>query len=169
MKRFIFAIALGLAGCATPVPPETPPPAPRPVAPSAPPEAPAVPTQPPAPPSEPSVVQEPEVTPRLGFKEFVERNDDKLMEVYVGMPKVEVERMMALPEGEKWTNPSKRQKLKTRDGQVYEIWFYLMRLPPKGRAVTENDLTPVILKGDKVSAIGRYQLKKLRRAAAAKE
>lgn len=168
MKRFIFAIALGLAGCATPVPPETPPPAPRPVAPAVPAQPPAA-TEPAAPPSEPSVVQEPEVTPRLGFKEFVERNDDKLMEVYVGMPKGEVERIMALPEGEKWTSPSKRQKLKTRDGRFYEIWFYLTRLPPKGRAVNENDLTPVILKDDKVAAIGRYQLKKLRRAAAAKE
>lgn len=168
MKRFIFAIALGLAGCATPVPPETPPPAPRPVAPAVPAQPPAAP-EPTAPPSEPSVVQEPEVTPRLGFKEFVERNDDKLMEVYVGMPKEEVERIMALPEGEKWTSPSKRQKLKTRDGRFYEIWFYLTRLPPKGRAVNENDLTPVILKDEKVAAIGRYQLKKLRRAAAAKE
>jgi len=64
-----------------------------------------------------------------------------------------------------WENPYKRQTLQATDRTVYEVLFYLTRLPSKGRIITENQLTPVIFSNGKVAAIGRYRLKKLRRNA----
>ena len=43
--------------------------------------------------------------------------------------------------------------------------FYLTRAPRQGQRVTENLLTPVIFQNERVTAIGRYPLKKIRRAA----
>jgi hypothetical protein len=168
MRRLAPILLLALAGCVTPSPPG-PPPAPE--APAAAPEpaAPAVPAPEPAPAVPPPVTPEPPAAapagPGVSAREFIALNDTRLLDVYKGMPKVTVERLMAAHATERFANPYKRQALKTRDGSVYEIVFYLTREPLRGKPITENQLTPVIFRNDKVFAIGRYPLKKLRREA----
>jgi hypothetical protein len=44
------------------------------------------------------------------------------------------------------------------------VLFYLTCAPRQGSA-TENFLTPVIFQNERVTVIGRYPLKKIRRAA----
>lgn len=158
----LLAAALTLAGCAT-----TPPPRSEPAVAERSPEAaaPAVAVAQPAP-----LVPEPESLPEapvsrrsLSLDDFAQTNDDKLLQVYVGMALVRVERLMDGHQSGKWINPYKRQMLHGRDGRNYEVLFYLTSTPLAGRRVTENLLTPVIVRDDKVVAIGRYPLKKLRR------
>lgn len=162
MKRCIPLLLAALVGCATqqgashsvsaaagegshPAPPSQP-------APPAAIEAPTVPAP---------VASTPVHVPTL--REFAEWNDIRLLDVYTGMTKKTVESTMATAPAGRWRNPQKRQILHTIDGKVYEVLFYLTRLPSKERPITEIHMTPVIFHGGKVAAIGRYQLKKLRR------
>lgn len=98
----------------------------------------------------------------LGLRQFIERNDDQLLQVYVGMVQTEVERIMAAPADSAWKNPYRRERLQS-GGRTYDVWFYLTREPRAGRAIAEAELTPVILSSGKVVGLGRYPLKKLRR------
>lgn len=98
----------------------------------------------------------------IGLRQFIERNDDRLLQVYVGMVQAEVERIMATPADSAWKNPYRRERLQS-GARMYDVWFYLTREPRAGRAVADSELTPVILSSGKVVALGRYPLKKLRR------
>jgi|WetSurMetagenome_2_1015567.scaffolds.fasta_scaffold00779_11 hypothetical protein len=84
-------------------------------------------------------------------------NDEKLLRVYVGMDKSLVELIMKSAH-----NPAKREQITGKDGQLYEVLFYLNREPREGKPVTERHMTPVIFKDKKVVAIGKFHLKKLR-------
>jgi hypothetical protein len=111
-------------------------------------------------------VEQPSVIRKLmGLEEFAEANDEKLLNIYVGMSRQAVERLMDGHQSGKWINPYKHQVVVSADGKKQEILFYLTRVPQPGQRVTENFLTPVILQNDRVTAIGRYPLKKVRRAA----
>lgn len=106
---------------------------------------------------------QPETVKTMSRADFVARNDDNLVEVYVGMSRVSVERLMGNGLIGGWLNPTKRETVAGGRGAEYEVLFYLAREPAPGRAITDNLLTPVILHDDKVVSIGRYPLKKLRR------
>lgn len=95
------------------------------------------------------------------FKEFVARNDEKLLDVYPGMHKSELIRIMHT-DPSRWHNPYKREALHDSKGAAYEVFYYLTR-DPEGKPVKERHLTPVIVKDDTVAAIGAYRLKKLKR------
>jgi hypothetical protein len=101
----------------------------------------------------------------MGLEEFAEANDEKLLNVYVGMSRQAVERLMDGHQSGKWINPYKYQMVVGADGKKHEVLFYLTRAPHQGQRVTESFLTPVIFQNDRLTAIGRYPLKKLRRAA----
>lgn len=168
MHRIALALLLLLGGCVTSPPPagERPPAVPESVAPStaAPPVTPS-PAGPPAAPAEPPAA-EPPAPPRMqGLEAFAELNDEKLLYVYPGMSMAAVERIMGGRQSGSYLNPYKRQTITTVDGKTHDVLFYLTRPPRSGRRVAENQLTPVIFVGNRVVAIGRYQLKKLRRSA----
>jgi hypothetical protein len=169
---------LWLAGCATaPVPKsdlpaKAEPSAPAPSAPA--PSAPAVeelataapiPEVPPIVPTELPESQHPLQAKMLSVDDFVDRNDENLLRVYSGMSRVAVERIMGHYRTDSWSNPYKRQQIAVRDGRVYEVLFYVTRKPRAGNQVNEGVMTPVIFEHERVTAIGRYPLKKLRRTA----
>lgn len=83
-------------------------------------------------------------------------NDEKILNIYVGMYKKTVEGVMGTAH-----NPYKQQKITGTDGKVYEVLYYLTREPRKGRPITDRMLTPVIFRKGQVAAIGHYQLKRL--------
>jgi len=101
----------------------------------------------------------------LSLNDFAEANDEKLLNVYPGMSRQTVERIMDGNQSGKWANPYKHQAVVSADGTSHEVLFYLTRAPRQGQRVTENFLTPVIFQNERVTAIGRYPLKKIRRAA----
>lgn len=104
----------------------------------------------------------PSSAPGMGLRQFIERNDDRLLQVYVGMVQTEVERIMVVPADSAWKNPYRRERLQSGE-RTYDVWFYLTREPRPGRAIADAELTPVILSSGKVVGLGRYPLKKLRR------
>ena len=91
-----------------------------------------------------------------GLVELAERNDEKIMSVFVGMYRRNVDDIMGTVR-----NPYKHQTITGADDQVYEVLYYLTREPRKGRPISDRMLTPVIFKKGRVAAIGAYQLKKL--------
>lgn len=119
--------------------------------------------------TEPNSVEpvNPSPVPRkwLSLSDFAEANDEKLLFVYPGMSRQTVERIMDGNQSGKWTNPYKHQAVINADGVNYDVLFYLTRAPRQGQRVRESLLTPVIFQNDRVTAIGRYPLKKIRRAA----
>ncbi len=169
MMRIILLLSLGvfLIGCT--VSPSRPDKA---AVPAPGPEAATVPAPPPATgdsrgpaaatPPEPAL-QPPVVRQSMGLEEFAEMNDEKLLQVYVGMWRPSVERIMDGHQSGKWVNPYKRQTIVGGDRRTYEVAFYLTRPPRSGQRLTENYLTPVIFRDERVIAFGRYALKKLRR------
>lgn len=107
-----------------------------------------------------------EASPRmLSLADFVDRNDENLLGVYPGMSRAAVERIMGSYRTGGGANPYKRQQIAVADGRSYEVLFYLTRKPRAGHRVSEGIMTPVIFESERVTAIGRYPLKKLRRAA----
>lgn len=166
MKRIAVLLALLLAACATPPrevattsPAQTvPPPAVEPAAPPASRDSAAIArTAPPAamPPAVPAGPSAPI------FREFVAANDEHLLEVFAGMHRAELARIMQHGAG-RWPNPYRHELLHDRAGKGYEVFYYLTR-DPEGRPVQERHLTPVMVKDGLVVALGAYRLKKLRR------
>lgn len=165
MRRIAFLIVLLLSGCVTIPPSGT---GSQPVTPQSPTVVePAI--APPTGSTAPAVTRTepvaPEVPPRmLSLADFADRNDENLLSVYPGMSRAAVERIMGSYRTGSGTNPYKRQQIATADGKNYEVLFYLTRKPRVGHRVSEAVMTPVIFENDRVTAIGRYPLKKLRRA-----
>lgn len=93
---------------------------------------------------------------------FLERNENSLLRVYVDMPKSEVMSIMNDYRAGDWINPCKQERLIDGNGRIYDVIFYLSRRPLQLRKFNERLMTPVILRDDRVYAIGRYGLKKLR-------
>lgn len=166
MRRILMiSFMLFAAGCATTSRPVVEAPAQKPpsrVEPVAEPQSPAPPVEPGLP--EP-VSPAPIVRKWLSLNDFAEANDEKLLNVYPGMSRQTVERIMDGHQSGKWANPYKQQAVIGADGKSHEVLFYLTRAPRPGQRVTENYLTPVIFQNERVMAIGRYPLKKVRRAA----
>jgi hypothetical protein len=171
MRKLILLSVLLAAGCATvpapaPAPDEAARAMPQETATAAPEPAPTAEAERPAPaPTAPDAAADvpAPAAPDISFKEFVAQNDQRLLDVYPGMSKTVVDKLMSGHTSERLVNPAKRQTLKTRDGKLYEVQFYITRTPTQGKPVTENHMTPVILRDGKVAAIGRYPLKKIRR------
>jgi hypothetical protein len=166
-KNLMISLLMFVAGCATtarPVPVAVDPVQPVPTH-----EEPIVSPLKLAPPAEPKSLmpadQPPMSRKSMGLEEFAEANDEKLLNVYVGMSRQRVERLMDGHQSGKLINPYKHQVLVSADGKQHEILFYLTRAPLPGQRVSESYLTPVIFQNDRVTAIGRYPLKKVRRAA----
>lgn len=96
---------------------------------------------------------------------FAALNDENLINIYIGMPQKKVKSIMgSFHRAGLLSNPYWQETIKSAAGQTYEIWFYLTREPLRKRMITERHVTPVIFKDEEVYAIGRYQLKKLRRS-----
>ena len=115
MNRFAVLFALLLAACATP-PPRAPEPVPAapPKETAPPPEAPVMaPDAPRAAPIAPAITGAPPVPL---FREFVARNDEQLLEVFAGMHKSELARIMHA-DANRWHNPYKREALFDRNGK----------------------------------------------------
>ena len=93
---------------------------------------------------------------------FLDRNENSLLRVYVDMSKAEVMSIMSDYRAGDWVNPCKQEKLMDSNGKIYDVVFYLSRRPVQSRPFNERLMTPVILRDDRVFAIGRYSLKKLR-------
>ncbi len=93
---------------------------------------------------------------------FLERNENSLLRVYIDMSKTEVMSIMSDHRAGDWVNPCKQEQLMDKNGQVYDVIFYLSRRPVQLRPFNERLMTPVILRDNRVYAIGRYSLKKLR-------
>lgn len=172
MRRIAAVTLLLLSGCATVPPPAGETPVPAPVS-SAPPATPVVPAEivKPSPESVVSTASTPASPPRVpvapqmqGLQEFADANDERLLQVYVGMSRAAVERLMDGRQSGSYLNPYKRQILPGANGKAYEVLFYVTRAPRAGRRISEAQLTPVILANERVTAIGRYPLKKLRRS-----
>lgn len=98
----------------------------------------------------------------LTQERFIERNENSLLRVYIDMPKAEVMSIMSDYRAGDWVNPCKQERLMDSSGKVYEVVFYLSRRPVQSRPFNERLMTPVILRDNRVYAIGRYSLKKLR-------
>lgn len=123
----------------------------------------------PLPPSTATVSKVPEPVPaktpeNLSLEEFAELNDERLLQVYPGMTLKVVERIMDGVQSGPYPNPFRQLRLTGADGRKYIVLFYVTRPPRTGGRITENLLTPVILQDQRVVDIGRYPLKKLRRA-----
>lgn len=110
----------------------------------------------PAPPTKPAIVT---------WRRLAAVNDERLLDVYPGIAREQVERMMDLRREGRPLNPYRREMLRDAGGNVYHVLHYITREPGEGRPIRDNHLTPVIFLGDKVYAMGRYQLKKLKRTA----
>jgi hypothetical protein len=165
MRRLkLILLAIALSACAAPLPRPVVE-APAPVVPAPVPADPADDLPPPAVSAPAPLLPAPVVRRQLRLEEFAEVNDEKLLQVYVGMSRQAVERIMDGAMSGATVNPFRRQSLAGADGRSYEVAFYLTRAPRAGRRVTETLLTPVIFHDERVVAIGRYPLKKLRRAA----
>jgi hypothetical protein len=169
VKVLAVSLALLLAACVTP--PETATPAPaepeaprveRPVAPvsTVPRVARAAPPAETRPPGA-AVPVEPSTPTTSSFREFVAANDEHLLEVYTGLGRAELVRVMQHGAG-RWPNPYRREALLDRDGRHYEVFYYLTR-DPEGKPVKDRHLVPVIVQDHVVVAIGSYRLKKLKR------
>jgi len=87
---------------------------------------------------------------------LAETNDEKIMNVFVGMYRKTVETIMGSDR-----NPYRKKTITGTDGEAYDILFYLTREPHPGKPITERMLSPVIFKKGRVVAMGNYQLKKL--------
>lgn len=98
----------------------------------------------------------------LSLHEFVERNDDLLLQAHVGMPRQDIDRLMNGLRSGSYTNPFRQQSISLGDGKRFDVLYYLTRAPLAGKTITESMLTPVILRNDRIVAIGRYPLRKLR-------
>ena len=169
MRRIVLLTLLLLTGCVTAPPsgtgsppavrPAPPAPAAEPAESSAPTTATSVATATPAEPVRKAT--SPHV---LSLGDFADRNDEHLLSVYPGMSRATVDRIMGDYRSGSWTNPYKRQQIAAAGGRTYEILFYLTRRPRAANRVSEGNMTPVIFENDRVTAIGRYPLKKLRRA-----
>lgn len=158
MNKYAVLFALLLAACATPTPrtPESVSP-PKTAVPT--PESPA--PTPDVARSAPALSAPAGVPPVSVFREFVARNDERLLEVFAGMHKSELIRIMHA-DPSRWHNPYKREALLDSKGAAYEVFYYLTR-DPEGKPVKDRHMTPVIVKDDTVVAIGAYRLKKLKR------
>ncbi len=93
---------------------------------------------------------------------FIERNENSLLRVYIDMSKAEIKSIMSESRAGDWVNPCKQERLMDNNGKIYDVVFYLSRKPVQSRPFNERLMTPVILRDDRVYAIGRYSLKKLR-------
>lgn len=87
---------------------------------------------------------------------LADANDEKIMNVFVGMYRKTVETIMGSDR-----NPFRKTKIIGIDGDIYDVLFYLTREPRQGKPITDRMLFPVIFKKGRVVAMGNYQLKKL--------
>lgn len=87
---------------------------------------------------------------------LAEANDEKIMNVFVGMYRKTVDTIMGSDR-----NPYRKKTITGTDGEAYDVLFYLTREPRQGKPITDRMLSPIIFKQGRVVAMGNYQLKKL--------
>lgn len=180
-RALIVTVTLiGLAACASPAPlpraPAAPDVAPAPTAEKL---APRVAVTPPLPAVENPAPQLPNPAMAVGAKkaaphasparahsispqEFIDRNDENLLYVFVDMPRASVHAIMAGYRSGAWVNPCRVETRHAADGTRFEVEFFLTRQPNQYRPLGESVMIPVIFQDNRVHAIGRYGLKKLR-------
>ncbi|MBI4243587.1 MAG: DUF3192 domain-containing protein [Planctomycetes bacterium] len=91
-------------------------------------------------------------------------NRQRLLKLTVGMSKTDVLKTMGTKialtyEGERVTNPYKNETMKGADGQTYEVIYYYTDIDSRDLMVTQEELTPIVLKDEKVVGWGHAFLK----------
>lgn len=99
---------------------------------------------------------------RMNSTRFIEANEENLLFVFVSMPKKRVTSVLNAYRAPGWSNPCKEERRVDKDGEIYEIYFYLTRKPSPPRRTGERVMTPIVFANGRVASIGRYALKKLR-------
>jgi hypothetical protein len=161
--RYAAILALALTGCATPPPAGVPRAVQEPAETAVSPEK----AEPEVTPGEPAAAPSPEpdvaapVPETLTREQFIARNDEKLLWVFEGMERAAVRKIMGDAHAPGLRNPCWTEKRVSAKGVVYEIEFYLNRMPTRSRPLGTRTLQPVIYIRDRVEAISRYQYKKL--------
>jgi len=64
-------------------------------------------------------------------------------------------------------NPMREERLLGTDGQEYEVLFYYTDLRERDDKITDDELTPIVLRGGKVVGIGYPFLQRVRKAPTA--
>jgi hypothetical protein len=161
--RLLIPALLGLllTACATvaPTPPAgTPAPAPASSAPTQPDST--APTAPNAAPYSTPPASAPARPPtRAALIRLAEVNDERLLDLYPGMPKTTALVIMNHDETGGAPNPFRIETVADND-RTYEIYYYLTREPRSGRPVTYSMLTPILFEGDRLAVIGRYPIRR---------
>jgi len=86
-------------------------------------------------------------------------NRNNLGRLSVGMAKPEVLSIMGTETvdvgfGRRITNPYRVETMKGKDEQLYEILFYYTDIKKRDDAITDDELTPIVLKDGKVIGYG---------------
>jgi hypothetical protein len=107
----------------------------------------------------------PEEPRRLTHVELAFINSERLIDIYRGMKRETVEKIMHFEHGGQAVNPQRQEWLRDGEGRIYVVLHYLTREPLRGKPLRDLNYTPVIFRDDRVTDIGRYPLKKLKRTA----
>jgi len=86
-------------------------------------------------------------------------NRNNLIHLSVGMAKPEALSIMGTETvnvgfGRRITNPYRVETMKGKDDQLYEILFYYTDIKKRDDAITDDELTPIVLKDGKVVGYG---------------
>jgi len=87
------------------------------------------------------------------------KNRENLVRLSIGMPKSEVLQVMGaetitVDTGNQINNPYRVETLKGKDGQVYEVLFYYTDVKKIDYAITDDELTPIVIENGKVIGWG---------------
>jgi hypothetical protein len=112
------------------------------------------------------------------LEQLRETNKRNLERVAVGHTRFEVESIMGkdqagggLPEVAfgrfqylRATNPMREEQLRGDDGADYEVLFYYTDLRTRDDKITDDELTPIVLRGGKVVGVGHPYLHQVRKS-----
>lgn len=103
---------------------------------------------------------------RNALEEVRSENRTNLLKLQVGMTKTEVLQIMGTQEDKLWggvgypqriSNPFRAETLEGKDGTL-EVLYYYTDLQKQDGAVTDDELTPLVLKNNKLVGWGRSAL-----------
>jgi hypothetical protein len=82
------------------------------------------------------------------------KNRENLLRLSIGMGKFEVLQIMGTQTVESINNPYKVETPKGEDGALYEVLFYHTELKNKDGLISDDELTPIVFKDDKLIGWG---------------
>ena len=85
-------------------------------------------------------------------------NRENLMKLSIGITKSETLQIMGTKtqraETDVITNPYRSETLKGKDGGIYEVLFYYTDIKKQDGAITDDELTPLVFKDNKLMGWG---------------